>query len=256
MTATRRWHDLMPRILSGIALAIAGAVVVWLGGPVYVLTACAAGGVMIWESARMFGAPAPRADGALAAAALGLAALLPGMFVLPLLGAAALVGAARAVPGQRGLCLGVHLWVLLAVFALVVLRDAGGAVGLAWLVCVVVASDVAGYFAGRLLGGPKFWPAVSPKKTWSGTLAGWAAAALVGAAFSAAVGGAWLVAASVLVALAGQLGDIGESAVKRQAGVKDSSALIPGHGGVFDRFDALLGAAALASVLRLFGWGV
>lgn len=79
MTTAPRWHDLMPRILSGIALAMAGAVVVWLGGPVYVLTACAAGGVMIWESGRMFGAPAPRADGALAAAALGLASLLPGV---------------------------------------------------------------------------------------------------------------------------------------------------------------------------------
>jgi len=253
MNEARQWHDLLPRVLSGLALAAGGVAVLWAGGWIFALTACAACGAMVWEAARMFDAPAPVADGALAAVAVALAWLLPGMFALPLMGAAALAGAGR-VPRNRGLCLGVHLWIVLTVFALICLREATGFAGLAWLVGVVVISDVAGYFAGRSLGGPKFWPAVSPKKTWSGTLAGWAGAAVLGAGFAlSGAGGAWLVPLSVLVAFAGQMGDIGESAVKRRAGIKDSSGLIPGHGGVLDRFDALLGAAAMAAMFWATG---
>ena len=116
--------------------------------------------------------------------------------------------------------------------------------GILVLVGIVVISDVAGYFAGRAFGGPKFWPKVSPKKTWSGTIAGWGGAAVVGGVFAmltqAHVG---LIGLSVAVSMASQLGDIAESAIKRRAGVKDSSNLIPGHGGLFDRFDGMLGAA-------------
>jgi phosphatidate cytidylyltransferase len=128
-----------------------------------------------------------------------------------------------------------------------------GASVILWLVAVVVASDVLGYFAGRMLGGPKFWPSVSPKKTWSGTVAGWIGAALVGAGFVILSGASWvLMPVSALVAFAGQMGDIAESWVKRRAGVKDASQLIPGHGGVLDRFDALIGAVVAVKALGLF----
>ena len=104
-------------------------------------------------------------------------------------------------------------------------------------------SDIAGYFAGRTFGGPKFWPAVSPKKTWSGTVAGWVGAAVLGLGFAIGTkAGLSLIVLSVAVSFASQMGDIAESALKRYVEVKDSSALIPGHGGVFDRFDAVLGA--------------
>jgi phosphatidate cytidylyltransferase len=107
------------------------------------------------------------------------------------------------------------------------------------------AISPAEFWAGR-----KFWPRVSPKKTWSGTVAGWVGAAGVGLAFWAAgQGSAALVWVSPLVAFAGQMGDIAESAIKRRAGVKDSSGLIPGHGGLMDRFDALAFAAILAVLL-------
>jgi phosphatidate cytidylyltransferase len=111
-----------------------------------------------------------------------------------------------------------------------------------------------GYFAGRILGGPKFWPAISPKKTWSGTIAGWIGAAILGLGFVlAGQGTLWLVVLSPLVAFAGQMGDIVESWLKRRVGAKDSSALIPGHGGVLDRFDALTGAMVLVMLLtRIF----
>jgi phosphatidate cytidylyltransferase len=124
-----------------------------------------------------------------------------------------------------------------------------------WLVLVVVVTDVVGYFAGRAIGGPKFWPRVSPKKTWSGTVAGWAVAVAVALLFMPLLAaGPGLIVASVLIAMAGQAGDIAQSAIKRHAGVKDSSNLIPGHGGVMDRFDALVAAALVELVLAQTGF--
>jgi phosphatidate cytidylyltransferase len=142
---------------------------------------------------------------------------------------------------------------MVAGYGLVEFREEAGTTGILWLVTVVVMSDVAGYFAGRMIGGPKFWPKVSPKKTWSGTVAGWIGAVLVGLGFVLAGMGGWaLLVLSPLVAFAGLLGDGAESWIKRRAGVKDSSHLIPGHGGLLDRFDALIGATVLVMVLGLF----
>jgi phosphatidate cytidylyltransferase len=134
--------------------------------------------------------------------------------------------------------------IMVAGYGLIHMRAEFGFVWLLWLVAVVVVTDVGGYFAGRFLGGPKFWPRVSPKKTWAGTIAGWIGAALVGLAFAVETGSGYeLIGVSVAVSMASQLGDIAESAVKRRHGVKDSSSLLPGHGGIFDRFDGMLGAA-------------
>ena len=134
--------------------------------------------------------------------------------------------------------------IIIAAFGMVQLREVSGMGWLLWLVLVVVATDVAGYFAGRAIGGPKFWPRVSPKKTWAGTIAGWVAAAAVGAVFVATSGAnVGLIGLSVAVAMASQMGDMAESAMKRRVGAKDSSTLIPGHGGLLDRFDGMLGGA-------------
>jgi phosphatidate cytidylyltransferase len=135
-------------------------------------------------------------------------------------------------------------------YGLVYMREMNGVAAVLWVLGVVITSDVAGYFAGRILGGPKFWPAISPKKTWSGTVAGWICAAALGGAFYAAgYGSALLIAISPVIAFAGQMGDIGESWLKRRAGIKDSSHLIPGHGGVLDRFDAVIGATVAVIIL-------
>ena len=114
-----------------------------------------------------------------------------------------------------------------------------------------MATDIVGYFAGRIFGGPKFWPRFSPKKTWSGTVAGWIGAGIFGALVGPGLlGVSWWACGlgAVVLSFAGQMGDIVESALKRRAGVKDSSSLIPGHGGVLDRLDALVAVAALAGV--------
>ncbi|MEP6319808.1 MAG: phosphatidate cytidylyltransferase, partial [Paracoccaceae bacterium] len=111
---------------------------------------------------------------------------------------------------------------------------------------IVIFSDILGYFAGRIIGGPKFWPKVSPKKTWSGTIAGWIGAAIIGVVYVAwGKAGAEIIGISIALAIAGQLGDVAESALKRRMDVKDSSNILPGHGGMFDRFDSMLGASIL-----------
>jgi phosphatidate cytidylyltransferase len=253
MSAGARWSDLAPRAASGAAMAALGAGAIWAGGAIFAALVITLGGLLTWEAARLFAARAPGRAGLVGAAALALAVWLPGVFVLPLLAASVLVNAGT-VPRARAPFAALALWVLAGAWMMGELRAGAGLFWVLWLVLVVVVSDVAGYFAGKALGGPKFWPRISPKKTWSGTAAGWAGAACVGAAFARPLeAGAVLIPVSVLVAFAGQMGDIAESAVKRMQGVKDSSALIPGHGGVLDRFDAMLGAALAVGLMRAAG---
>ena len=121
-----------------------------------------------------------------------------------------------------------------------------------WLFATVWGTDVFAYFGGRLIGGPKLWPQVSPSKTWSGTVSGVFAGALIGAVIGvqgldAARFAAPIFALGLVTALVSQGGDIFESIVKRRFGAKDSSALIPGHGGFMDRLDGFVAAAAFAA---------
>ncbi len=125
------------------------------------------------------------------------------------------------------------------------------------VIAVVVATDVGAYFSGRTIGGPKIAPKISPSKTWAGLIGGALAAGLVSAGFFLSNMGepglspmllvAFLIGA--LLAVLAQAGDFFESWLKRKAGAKDSSNLIPGHGGVFDRIDGLLPVALASSVL-------
>ncbi|MEZ5737621.1 MAG: phosphatidate cytidylyltransferase [Novosphingobium sp.] len=151
------------------------------------------------------------------------------------------------------------VYIVLAAISLVIMP--GLLVGLT--LGFVILTDTGAYFAGRTFGGPKIAPAISPSKTWAGLFGGMAASALFGAVmlgFIAAAAGAmapghdggtpWLAmvagaAIGALLAIAAQLGDFLESWLKRRAGVKDSSGLIPGHGGVFDRVDGLLPVAII-----------
>jgi phosphatidate cytidylyltransferase len=141
--------------------------------------------------------------------------------------------------------------------ALIWLRGTTGSglAALLWLLLVVWATDIGAYFAGRLIGGPKIWPRVSPKKTWAGLIGGMASAALVGVlaplAYPAAPAALPLAMAGVVLAVVAQAGDFLESAVKRHFDAKDSSNLIPGHGGLMDRVDGLVAAAAF---LALWQW--
>lgn len=249
-----RWADLRPRLISAAVLIVIGAVHIWIGGRLFLGLLSLLIGLMIWELARMTGRGGP----VWLPVVLGLAAGLmlavdegidnsPAWILFPPV-ALAVALTPRILPAATGL---LALAYLAAGHGIFVIRDEAGPALFLWVLGVVIMSDVAGYFAGRTLGGPKFWPAISPKKTWSGTIAGWAGAFLVGLGFWLAGHGSWLLPVlSPFVAFAGQMGDIAESWIKRRAGVKDSSNLIPGHGGVMDRFDALAGAVLFVVALQ------
>ena len=261
-----KWGDLGTRIASAAVMLAVTAAALWAGGPVWAALVAVVAVLMGWELAPLCEPGVDRTR----------RIVLALTFLVPLAVAAALIltGSAEAGPTPalaRASWLGMLLPPLLgfallrgapliwAGYSLVILLGArfflaGGlaADGLQWLlsvVAIVIVSDTLGYFAGRMLGGPKFWPRVSPKKTWSGTVAGWLGAAVFGAVvlgdaglIGAALAGAL---AAVLIAFAGQMGDIAESAIKRRVGVKDASTLIPGHGGLMDRLDAMIAAGAL-----------
>jgi phosphatidate cytidylyltransferase len=253
--ALGRWNDLRPRVVSAIVMISVGAAEIWLGGPSFAVLVVLLTAGMIWELATIT-APVqrnrPLLMAGIAGAALGGALLLrsdlaTSLLMMPPLALALTPRRDRQIAALYAAA------IMVAGYGLVELREEVGTTGILWLVIIVVVSDVAGYFVGRIMGGPKFWPKVSPKKTWSGTVAGWIGATLVGLCFVLAGRGDWgLLILSPIVALAGQLGDILESWVKRRAGVKDSSHLIPGHGGLLDRFDALIGATVLVMLLGLF----
>lgn len=256
-----KWADLSRRIAStvvllGIGVLLATATGIWLRLGMALICA-----ITFWELASMTGWRHPELHAGpfgtwrpLALAAIAgmsqLAALVLYhplawlLLLLPIL--AGLPGAARR---DRGTYTIFGIAILLVAYGLVIFREEFGLPFVLWLMGIVIVSDTAGYFFGRILGGPKFWPSLSPKKTWSGTVAGWIGAAILGVLlWLSGHGDASLIWVSPLVCFAGQLGDIAESWLKRRAGVKDSSNLIPGHGGFMDRFDAVTGAV-LATML-------
>ena len=146
-------------------------------------------------------------------------------------------------------------YVFVPVAALIFLREqqSGGLLLAFWALSLVWATDIGAYFAGRAIGGPKLAPRVSPSKTWAGLGGGVLAALVLGFVLHRFAGlPIQLAAASGLLAVAAQLGDLLESAMKRRAGVKDSGSLLPGHGGVMDRLDGVVAAAPIASLLYLF----
>ena len=270
-TAGSRFADLRVRLVSGLALLAVGLISIWYGERVFEVLVLGIAGAMTWELARLGNDTRPGLNIVIAVAtALSVAgaaevlfqpATLNPMFD-PRLAVLALGPALFAITPRRDRLLAAF-WTLLVVLACIGLIQTrlAGAVWIVWILGVVIVSDAAGYFFGRLIGGPKFWPALSPKKTWSGTVAGW-----IGAMVWTALLLPWLdaSAATTLIliapvfAFAGQLADLYESWMKRRAGVKDVSNLIPGHGGLMDRFDAITGAAALGLALEWLrlGFGV
>ena len=164
-----------------------------------------------------------------------------------------LVVSALIAPERRNWVAAGFLYAAAAEVASVMVRlDAEkGFAALMLVLLVVWATDIGGYFAGRSIGGPKLWPRVSPKKTWAGAVGSFVASLAVAGGFAALDLGktAPLLLLGAVLSVVSQLGDLFESAVKRRFGVKDSSHIIPGHGGLLDRLDGFVAAVLVAAIL-------
>jgi len=247
-------------ITAGVALPLL-AVCVWQGGAFMLALVTAAALAALWEFQGLF----PGAPFCARAASLALGALMcwlgwrfgPAAALAVLPAAFWLEELARLWHKSEGQ----PRWYLAASLAYIPasLQFVPGfsPAETALVMLAVMASDTGAYYAGTLIGGPKIWPGVSPKKTWAGSFGGMAATVAVCLGFGALRGTAPLACFAALGAalcLAAQMGDFMESALKRAAGVKDSGALLPGHGGVLDRIDGMLPAILVYALARnIFG---
>ncbi len=257
-------NNLALRIISAIVLAPLALLTAYLGDWPFALFWGLAAVAVLWEWTTLVAGPGHRLMLSACGSAIAVAALLAWhgrpITAILLVGLGALAALIFA-PRER------RLWITAGigyagamVLAPMLLRadDIDGFLAMVLLFAIVWTTDVLGYFAGRAFGGPKLLPAVSPKKTWSGAIAGTLGAMLV-AVLVASLFGAFnrtaIAIVAVLLSVVAQLGDLLESWVKRQFGAKDASHLIPGHGGVMDRLDGFWAAALLGCVIGLLRGG-
>lgn len=223
--------------LATIGMLVEWLVIVGLSGRVAIISGGAAVLALTGVSAA-----GGRFDGSLAEIAIGLIVI------------------GGLASGKRGWAATGLFYAAAAQIAAILLRhDASfGFSALLFVLLVVWATDIGGYFAGRGIGGPKLWVRVSPKKTWAGALGGLLGSLLVAAGFVAAGIGklSSLLLLGAILSVVSQLGDLFESAVKRHFGVKDSSNIIPGHGGLLDRLDGFVAAIVLAAVIGVIRGGI
>ncbi len=252
--------ELCLRVGSALVLVPLAVGSAYLGGPPFLAVWALAAAIILWEWTVIVGEPGRTPVLAAGAAAFASAAVLFGLswpraaLAVLALGAVAVAGLAGS--GRRAWILagGVYAGVMLAAPAVLRSDAELGLLAVMLLFGVVWTTDVMAYFVGRALAGPKLWPAVSPKKTWSGAVGGAAAATVVGSGISALAGLDHLAALALvcaLLSLAAQTGDLLESALKRRFGAKNASELIPGHGGLMDRLDGFVAAALVATLLAL-----
>jgi phosphatidate cytidylyltransferase len=250
-----KWSDLWVRFLSAAILGPIALAALWYGGIFWALFIGTAMAGLGQEWTRLAGRP----DNAAIPLLLTLIWLLDIMFgvapaCLALAAVTLLVAwragtfAAAGLPyaGIGGLAL---LWLRL--------NAANGLADTTFVVAVIWGTDIGAYVVGRIFGGKKLAPKISPGKTWSGSAGGLLIGALAGAGFALLLHGhvTVAVAAALALSLFAQAGDLLESAIKRKLGVKDSGDTIPGHGGLFDRLDGFLAAAPLAAIFALIAQG-
>jgi phosphatidate cytidylyltransferase len=259
-TVPRRGNELALRLCSALVLGSIAIASAYLGrGPFAVVWSVAAMGVM-WEwislaagadrrSALVVGGAALAPALALAATGFFVAAVV--VLVIGTLAAAALVSAER----RSWVAGGIPYAGALGIAPIVLRSDSqAGFLAVIFIFAVVWTTDVIGYFVGRAVGGPKLMPQVSPNKTWSGAVAGTVAAAAAAIAVAKTAGLGELLSIAMLaigLSIVAQAGDLFESFLKRRFGAKDSSHLIPGHGGLMDRLDGFVTASVAAALIGL-----
>ena len=252
--------DLAPRAISGIVLIAAALAAAYWGGLPFAIFWLVAFGAVAWEwqrlSAKGGAADVMRAIVCWAGLTLAVALTTSGLigWAVAAVVASGIVaafvggsfGADWRLAGSGALYAGFPLIAVLALRG----QSREGQIAIFWVFAVVWTTDIGAYFVGRLLGGPKLWPSISPGKTWSGAIGGLVLGAGAGLAFAGSTNDPYVLGALGLgVSLTSQAGDLFESALKRRYGVKDSGNLIPGHGGIMDRLDGFLAAVVLAAIV-------
>src|SRR5271166_5798983 len=250
--------ELALRVCSALVLVPLAIATAYVGGALFALFWGAAAIVTFWEWTSLVAASHRLGAMTIGAASLALALVadrhIPAAFAALALGTGAV---AALAPSQRRIWLaaGIPYSAVIAMAPVVLHRDPGyGFLAIIFLFAIVWGTDTAAYFIGRAIGGPKLMPRVSPQKTWSGALAGTAAAILAGVIVAGAGGLAGLFAIAVLAALLSMLaqaGDLFESFLKRKFGAKDTGRLIPGHGGLMDRLDGFAAAGLIAALIGI-----
>lgn len=252
--------DWTVRLISGLVMAAVAAGIIFAGQiPFYVLVILVAM-LLSWEWSRLVRGIGFDAVAGVHIAAAGASAVLaalgwPALGVLMVI-IGAILTMLLSVGGHSFYSGAGVIYAGLPSIALIWLRSdaALGLLAILFLVLIVVTTDVGAFIAGRLVGGAKLWPRVSPNKTWSGLLGGVGASIVVGGLFSLALPAASAVRLGIvaaLLAVVAQAGDLAESSLKRQFHVKDTSSLIPGHGGIMDRMDGLVAAALAVGLAAL-----
>jgi phosphatidate cytidylyltransferase len=267
-TIAPRGGELMLRVCSALVLVPLAIGTAYLGGwPFAIFWGVAAIGVF-WEwNALVAGRPRQSfvlIGGAALIVSLVLAAggRAIGAIGAVIVIATGMIGIAPiAPPHLRGWAAGGVPYAGAIGIAPIVLRSDSedGFVAVMFLFAIVWTTDIVAYFLGRMIGGPKLLPRVSPKKTWSGAICGLAAAVLAAITVTAAAGLSGLLAIALVAAILSafaQAGDLFESLLKRKFGAKDSSQLIPGHGGLMDRLDGFVFAAVAAALIGILRGGV
>jgi phosphatidate cytidylyltransferase len=256
-------RNLLMRVMAALVLAPVAIAIAYAGGWLWttLVTLVAIGLYMEWlaivGAARQTRAVA---SGVVALAIAGLCLALGRIEASLIALTLGLLAVAWLSPERRIWAATGFFYAAAAEMASVLLRldPVWGFVALILVLLVVWVTDIGGYFAGRGIGGPKLWPRVSPKKTWAGAIGGFAASLVISAGFAAFGCGKTgpLLLLGAALSIASQLGDLFESAVKRRFGVKDSSQIIPGHGGLLDRLDGFVAAVVLAAIFGLLRGGV
>lgn len=253
--------DFMTRIYSAVVLIAIALFLTLASLESFAVLIAIFTGAMAWEWGRLvrgegldlvFGAQLLTTLAACFAAARGC----PSCALSIVIGGAVLAFLIQCVQQKRGGAWWSAAGVCYAGFpavALIWLRSdpAYGTLAILYLFTIVWTTDTAAFLFGRWIGGPKLAPRISPKKTWSGLVGATLASILTGSIFAALadLSSLWLGGLAAGLALIAQFGDLGESGVKRIFGMKDSSSLIPGHGGVLDRIDGLVVVALAAAIL-------
>ena len=255
-------RNLLMRVLAALVLAPIAIAIAYAGGFLWatLVTLASIGLYVEWLMVVGLGRDLRAAAPGVAALAIGgiclIAARVDAAMVVLAVG---LVAVTLLSPERRNWTATGFFYAAAAEVAAVLVRldPASGFVALVFVLLVVWVTDIGGYFAGRGIGGPKLWPRVSPKKTWAGAVGGFAGSMIIATGFAALglgqTGPLMLIAA--LLSIVSQLGDLFESAVKRRFGVKDSSHIIPGHGGLLDRLDGFVAAIVVAAILGVLRAG-